>query len=149
MKKNFCVLLTLFILKGTFAQNSSTALSGTKQKKKSQVCYLEGYKGATGCERPMTSREFEEYKSYVLMRYTDEDKILASTESIFSYCLLCSQAKELMDVFGFEETKLHFAKLVYRHIYDVDDYYTIAEVFEFQKTIDDFEEFINVKNKKE
>ena len=144
MKKINCLFLLLFITTDSFAQNAS----GRKQAK-NPPSYLEGYTGAIGCPRPMILQEFEEFKSSVSMGLSDESKTVTATQSIFSYCLLCSQIIEIMNLFGFEESKLHYAKLAYRHAYDIDNYPSLIEVFEFQKSVDELNEYINAQHKKE
>ncbi|HKR03886.1 MAG TPA: hypothetical protein VJY62_04555 [Bacteroidia bacterium] len=89
----FAFLLIVSLLSQTaFAQNSSaTNKSGKRKPAKPAPSYLADYTGAIGCRIPMGPQKFEEFKSSVSMQLTDENKIIIATQSIFSYCLLCSQ----------------------------------------------------------
>jgi hypothetical protein len=146
MKKFIFLLLFSLLCKAVFSQNSNGV---HRSGKKPPPSYLEGYTGAIGCAVPMSSQLFEKFKSTVSEGLSDEDKILAANQSILSYCLLCWQIREIIDMLGFEESKLHFAKIAYRHAYDIDNYNTLTEVFEFQKNVDELNEYIIAQHQKE
>ena len=62
-----------------------------------------------------------------------------------SNCLLTSQVSELMGLFSFESQKLEFAKFAYEFTYDKGNYYKVNDVFGFESSIRDLEEYLKGK----
>jgi hypothetical protein len=48
-------------------------------------------------------------------------------------------------MFDFEDTRLDFAKFAWEYVYDKDNYYLVNDAFEFELTIDELNEFLELK----
>ena len=104
---------------------------------------LPGYSGPTGCAMPMTNESFSKAKSSISSKSFEDSKMTVAKQVVGSNCLLCSQVKEIMDLFTFEDTKLEFAKFAYKHTFDIGNYYQLNDSFKFESTIDELNEYIS------
>ncbi|MFM7683799.1 MAG: DUF4476 domain-containing protein [Bacteroidota bacterium] len=50
-----------------------------------------------------------------------------------------------MTIFGFEETKLDFAKFAYDYCFDVNNYFLVNDAFTFDSTKDELNEYLQTK----
>jgi hypothetical protein len=53
-----------------------------------------------------------------------------------------SQLRQLLQLFSVDKDKLELAKLAYRNTIDQRNYYTLNDVFSFQSSKDELEEYI-------
>jgi hypothetical protein len=60
-------------------------------------------------------------------------------------CLTSAQIKEVCELFGFEETKLTFAKHAYDYCTDKGNYYVVNDVFGFSSSSEELEKYISSK----
>ena len=102
-----------------------------------------GYNGRTGCSSPMSDDRFASAKSSISSKDFEDTKLTVAKQVMKSNCLQTSQVKEIMKLFDFEDTKLQFAKEAYNYTYDIDNYWELNDVFEFESSIDELNEFIN------
>ena len=107
------------------------------------VVYVEGYNGKTGCVRPMSSSEFNSFKSSVQSKSFEDSKLTVAKQAINNNCLTSAQVKDVMMLFSFEATRLDFAKYAYGHTYDTGNYYKINDAFTFESSIDELNTYIN------
>ena len=106
-----------------------------------------GYAGPYGCPYPMSASEFSALKGSVASKSFEDSKLTIAKQGINTNCLTALQIKELLSVFTFEETKLDFAKYAYNRAYDVNNYYKINDVFTFESSIEELNEYINANRK--
>lgn len=107
------------------------------------VYIMPGYNGPYGCHRPMSDREFQSVKTSISTKSFEDDKLIIAKQVTGSNCLLCSQIKEIMKLFSFEDTRLEYAKFAYRFAFDQGNYYQLNDAFQFSSSISDLDEYIH------
>lgn len=107
------------------------------------VVYVPGYTGAVGCPIPMSQPEFLNVKQSIASKTFEDSKLTIVKQVIGANCLLCSQVKEIMLLFDFEDTRLQLAKFAYGYTYDIGNYYQLNDAFDFESSIDELNEYIN------
>lgn len=103
---------------------------------------LPGYSGAIGCPYPMSPNDFEALKGSISSKSFDDSKLTLAKQVIATNCLLCSQLREVMLLFSFEDTKLELAKYAYGYTYDLGNYFKVNDAFTFESSIDELNEYI-------
>ena len=107
--------------------------------------YLPGYNGPIGCPIPMSPADFTSVKQSISSKSFEDSKLTIAKQVISSNCLLCSQVKEIMLLFSFENTRLDFAKYAYGYTYDIGNYFKLNDAFTFESSIDELNSYINSK----
>lgn len=105
--------------------------------------YLPGYNGPYGCPAPMAPQDFAALKQTISSKSFEDSKMTIAKQVLKNNCLFTSQVKELMGLFTFEETKLDFAKYAYSYTYDIGNYFKVNDMFTFESSIDDLNNYIN------
>ena len=105
---------------------------------------MPGYSGPIGCPWPMSPEEFYQVKGSIESKSFDDSKLIIAKQVIGANCLLCSQVKEIMLLFSFEDTRLELAKYAYGYTYDLGNYYRLNDAFTFESTIEELNQYINV-----
>lgn len=72
----------------------------------------------------------------------EEGKLSTAKQIAGSNCLNANQIAEICKLFGYEDSKLDFAKFAYTHCVDTNNYFKINNVFQFSSSTDDLNEFI-------
>lgn len=104
---------------------------------------LPGYSGALGCPYPMSQADFDALKASISAKSFDDSKLTMAKQVITSNCLLCSQVRELMLLFSFEDNKLELAKYAYGYTYDLGNFYKVNDAFTFESSIDELNNYIS------
>jgi hypothetical protein len=104
---------------------------------------MPGYTGPIGCPWPMSPEEFNNVKYSISSKSFEDSKLTIAKQVIDANCLLCSQVKEIMLLFSFEDTRLELAKYAYGYTYDIGHYYQLNDAFTFESSIDELNEYIN------
>ena len=102
-------------------------------------------KVTTGCVKAMDKAAFDTAKASVAAKGFDDTRLTVAKQIAKSNCLTTTQIKDIMSVFGFEETKLEFAKYAYDFCYDKNQYYLINDAFSFDSSIDELNTYIESK----
>ena len=108
----------------------------------SPVVYLPGYNGPIGCPVPMSQNDFSDFKRTVNSKTFEDTKLTITKQVVSSQCLLTNQVKDLLGCFTFEANKLEMAKNCYSHTYDIENYFKVNDVFTFESSIDELNEYI-------
>jgi hypothetical protein len=106
------------------------------------VVYLPGYNGPIGCPVPMSPNDFSDLKRTVNSKTFEDTKLTIAKQVVSSQCLLTNQVKDLLGCFTFEANKLEMAKNCYSHTYDIGNYFKVNDVFTFESSIDELNEYI-------
>lgn len=102
-------------------------------------------KATSGCVKAMDKAAFDTAKASVASKGFDDTRLTVAKQIAKSNCLTTTQIKDIMSVFGFEETKLEFAKYAYDFCYDKNQYYLINDAFSFESTIEELNTYIESK----
>lgn len=106
------------------------------------VYRMPGYSGPIGCAMPMSDSEFSEAKASIESKGFEESKMTLARQIGDGHCFSTAQVKGIMGLFGFEETKLEFAKYAYDHTHDIGNYYKVNDAFSFESSIDELNKYI-------
>lgn len=87
-----------------------------------------------GCNMAMNNANFEEAKRTVAANGFDETRLSTAKQIVSSNCLNTNQIAALIKIFGFEESKLDFAKYAYDFCVDRNNYFKIANSFSFESS---------------
>ena len=88
------------------------------------------------------SSEFDGIKKSISSNGFDETRLSQAKTIVQRKCLTSNQVKDICDIFGFEETKLDFAKFAYDWVYDQSNYYVVNDVFGFESSKTELNSFI-------
>lgn len=91
---------------------------------------------------PMSSGDFSSALSTIKGQGFADTQLKTAKQIAGSNCLSANQISEICKVFGFEETKLDFAKFAYDHCTEPKNYFKINNVFSFSSSSDDLNEYI-------
>jgi|GEM_PF-6292820 len=82
-----------------------------------------------------------------MMRKTsfEATRITTAKQVIQNNCLLTPQVKDILRTLSFEQSRLEIAKFAYDFTVDQRNYYTINDVFQFESTISQLDEFMKSK----
>lgn len=94
---------------------------------------------------PMGGGDFSSALSTVKNQGFDETRLKTAKQIASGNCLSAGQIAEICKVFGFEETKLDFAKFAYDHCTEPKNYFKINNVFGFSSSVDDLTDYISKK----
>lgn len=97
---------------------------------------------ATGCGSPMSAADFAEAKASIGSKGFDETKLTLAKQIAGSNCLSTAQVVAVMGLFGFEDSKLDFAKFAYDHVADRGNYYKVNDAFSFSGSVDELNDYI-------
>lgn len=90
----------------------------------------------------MSAGDFSSALATVKNQGFDETRLKTAKQIAGSNCLNTSQISQICQIFGFEETKLDFAKFAYDHCTETKNYFKINNVFGFSSSVDDLTEYI-------
>jgi hypothetical protein len=113
--------------------------------KEPEVYRMPGYSGPIGCSWPMSSTEFTEAKASIESKGFEETKMTMAKQIGRDRCFTVEQVKGIMGVFGFEDTKLDFAKYAYERTYDIGNYYKVNDAFSFETSVEELNEYIQAR----
>jgi Domain of unknown function (DUF4476) len=97
------------------------------------------------CAQSMDASSFAKAKATVESKGFDDTKLTQAKQITKANCMTSEQIKEIMGVFGFEETRLAYAKYAYDYCFDKNNYYIINDAFSFESTIEELNQFLETK----
>lgn len=95
-----------------------------------------------GC-RPMNRHMFSNALQSIQKKSFSETQLTLAKQIVTSNCLKAIQLKEIAQIFDFEDTKLEFAKFSYAYCFDPMNYWQINDVFDFESSIEELDEYIS------
>lgn len=110
-----------------------------------EVVYLEGYDGEVGCEPPVNKKRFRSMLAAIEKQSFASSKKRIAKQIINSNCILTDNLIQIINLFNFESDKLAMAKFAYDYTYDIENYYKINNVFDFESTIEELDKYIRGK----
>lgn len=130
----------------TITQPTQQSQVVIKPKPQVQTQTIQEVKPMGGCITPMSNIDFQSAKKSITSKSFEDSKLTTAKQIVSTNCVLSSQVKEIMDIFGFENTRLEFAKFAYKYTYDKNNYYKVNEAFKFESSIDELNEYLNSGN---
>lgn len=103
---------------------------------------MPGYSGPIGCPYPMSDGEFDSAKNSISSKGFEDTKMTLAKQIGRDRCFTTAQVKTIMQLFGFEDSKLDFAKFAYDHTYDIGNYHQVNDVFGFESSVDELDQYI-------
>lgn len=94
---------------------------------------------------PMNGSDFSSALSTINSQGFDETKLSTAKQIAGGNCLSPGQIAEICKAFGFEETKLDFAKFAYTHCTEPNNYFKVNNVFGFSSSVDALNSYIQSK----
>ena len=94
---------------------------------------------------PMNTTDFSSALATVKKQGFDETKLKTAKQIAGSNCLNTAQIAQICQAFGFEESKLDFAKYAYDYCTEKKNYFKINNVFGFSSSVDELTEYIQGK----
>lgn len=127
----------------TTTTTTNAPVGGVIVEEQPTVVYVPGYAGSVGCARPVNPNEFGSIKNTISSKSFEDSKLTIAKQVVSAKCLTCTQVKEIMKLFSFEDSRLEFAKFAYKHTYDIENYYILNDAFTFESSIDELNAYIN------
>lgn len=84
--------------------------------------YIESYTGQKGCETPMSSSEFRDFKNDVKGKGYDDGVLNATLKGLKKQCITANQCLELMKLLKDEELRMELVAFSYPSIFDQDEF---------------------------
>lgn len=111
------------------------------------VVYVPGYEGAVGCVPPVTPERYENMLHAVRKQAFDESKLRVAKQIIKqNSCMTVNQLIGILRLLDFEKNKLDLAKFAYNYVYDIENYYKVNNVFDFDSSIKKLDAYIRNQN---
>lgn len=130
------------VTKTTTTQTTTTATPAAPAPREEIVVKSEK---PVGCSRPMETSAFNTAKKSIADKGFDDTRLSTAKQVVKANCMSTNQIVEVMGTFGFEETKLEFAKYAYDYCTDKNNYYLISDAFSFSSSTDELNEFLESK----
>ncbi|HOZ30249.1 MAG TPA: DUF4476 domain-containing protein [Bacteroidales bacterium] len=101
--------------------------------------------GSSRCSYPMSDLDFKDAMESINSKSFEDSKLTTAKQICKSSCMTAEQIRDINKSFGFEETRLEFAKYAYDYVYDASKYYKVNDSFEFELTIEELDEYLQTK----
>lgn len=95
---------------------------------------------------PMNGGNFSNAIATIKNQSFEEGKLKTAKQVAGSNCLSTSQIAEVCKCFGFEESKLDFAKFAYDHCTEPGNYWNINNVFSFSSSSDELNDYVQSRH---
>ena len=97
------------------------------------------------CSYAMSDGDFQEALASIKSKSFEDSKLTTAKQICKSECMTAEQIRDINKAFGFEETRLEFAKFAYDYVYDASKYYKVNDSFSFEMTIEELDEYLQTK----
>ena len=101
--------------------------------------------GNGNCIRSMDAVSFGKAKQTIESKGFDDTKLSTAKQVAKANCLTTDQILEIMKIFGFDESRLEFAKYAYDYCFDQNNYYNVSQGFSFDSSTEELNEYIETK----
>lgn len=101
--------------------------------------------GNGNCTRSMDDASFGKAKQTIASKGFDETRLSTAKQVAKANCLTTEQIVAIMKIFGFDETRLDFAKYAYDYCFDKNNYFTVSEGFSFDSSTEELNQYIETK----
>ncbi|MCW5908718.1 MAG: DUF4476 domain-containing protein [Chitinophagales bacterium] len=128
------------LLNGTVTQTTTTTHTTTNASMNTTTTQPAN----VGCRGtyPMGSSDFSSALASVKNQSFDETRLKSAKQIAGGNCLSATQIADICKVFGFEATKLDFAKFAYDRCTEPQNYFKVNNVFGFSSSVDELNDYI-------
>ena len=105
--------------------------------------YNDAAPAKAGCNYPMDMSSFTAAKKTIKETGFEETKLSTAKSILTSNCVSTDQVMEICKLFGFEASKLDFAKFAYAKTTDKGNYFKVNNVFSFDASKTELNEYIS------
>jgi hypothetical protein len=125
---------------GTTITQTSTTHTTTSNQESS-------YSEPAGCAngRAMNQSNFSSALETIKGQSFDDTRLKTAKQIASSNCMTASQIAEICKIFGFEESKLDFAKYAYSTCTEPSNYFKVNNVFAFSTSVDELTQYISAR----
>ncbi len=101
--------------------------------------------GNGNCTRSMDEASFGKAKKTIESKGFDDTKLSTAKQVAKANCLTTDQILGIMKIFGFEESRLNFAKYAYDFCFDQNNYFNVSQGFSFDSSTEELNEYLETK----
>ena len=131
-------------MNGTVRQTSTTTTTTSYSSTTTGSSYDGGAQPVrTGCQYAMSPGDFKAAKQTVENASFEDTKLSTAKSILSSNCFSTNQVIDICNLFGFEESKLSFAKFAYDKTTDRNNYFKVANIFSFDASKTDLNDYIS------
>ncbi len=123
-------------------QTTTTTTTYSSSSSSTGGNYTEPAPAKSGCSYPMDMSSFGAAKKTIKETSFEDTKLSTAKSILASNCLSTDQVVEICKLFGFEESKLTFAKAAYPKTTDKSNYFKVNNVFSFDASKTELNEFL-------
>ncbi len=127
----------------TPVQNSATMETTTTTRSQGGTVGIRPIRAATACQTPMDHNSFASAKTTVVNAGYEDTKLSVAENILTANCMNTDQVVAMCKLFGFEETRLKFAKFAYPKTTDPDNYLKVSNIFSSDVSKTDLNNFIS------
>ena len=95
---------------------------------------------------PMNNRDFSSAFETVKNLGFDDTRLKTAKQIVSNNCMNTNQISQICGIFGFESSKLDFAKFAFEFCVEPRNYFKINNVFEFSSSVDQLNNYIQNRN---
>lgn len=128
---------------GGATQTTTTTTTTSSYSSTTSNGYTTSQPAAAGCQYPMDWNSFKSAKETVKNANFDDTRLSTAKSILSSNCMSTDQVIQICQIFGFEESKLNFAKFAYSKTTDPNNYFKVANIFSFDASKTDLNNFIS------
>lgn len=101
-----------------------------------------------GCQgkQAMSPQNFSTALASIKKQGFDDVRLKVAKQVTSANCLSTSQISQIAKIFGFEDSKLDYAKFAYDYCIDPKNYFTLNDLFAFSSNVDDLSDYIQSRN---
>lgn len=93
--------------------------------------------------RPMNQADFNSALTTIKNQGFDDTRLKTAKQIAQSNCLNTNQIIAICEIFGFEDTKLEFAKFAFDSCVEPKNYFKINDIFSFSSNVDELTDYIS------
>jgi len=101
--------------------------------------------GNENCTRSMDAASFGKAKQSISSKGFDDTRLSTAKQVAKANCLTTDQIQEIMAIFGFEDSRLDFAKFAYDYCFDQNNYFSVSQGFSLDSSTEELNEYIETK----
>ncbi len=107
--------------------------------------YVPGYTGRIGCPNPMSPTEYNQAVQSIRSSNFENTRADVAKQIFRSRCATVDQITGILRLFTYDNSRLDLAKFAYGFTYDIDNYFRVAEAFEYDSNKRSLMDFIRRK----